>query len=117
MNGEVGSNSVTMDGAAPTAAGGATAATAGNWARGFLRSMLSEDDGSVSNTRVCVTLVIVFVLGFVTALLWKVKTPVTVDEFCQAVGSLGLFAGGICGSMYGINRLGNYGDNRAASGR
>jgi hypothetical protein len=45
----------------------------------FLRSQLSEVDGTVSNTRVCVLLVIVFALGWVTALVSKVNRPVTVS--------------------------------------
>lgn len=101
----------------PDVVSGSAAAAESNWARGFFRSMVSEDDGAVSNTRVCIVLTVVFVLGFVTALMWKVRAPVTVAEFCEAVKSLGEFGGGICASLYGINRLGNYGDNRAASGR
>ncbi|ACO32132.1 MULTISPECIES: hypothetical protein [Acidobacterium] len=86
---------------------------AGSWARPFLRSMLSEDDGAVSSSRVCVALVIVFVLGFLTALLAKIHAPVTVEEFCRAVESLGMFTGGVTGTLYGINRAGNVFEKRA----
>jgi hypothetical protein len=77
---------------------------------------LSESDGSKSSTRLCVVLIVVFVLGFVTALLAKVRGPITVAEFCQAVGELGLFAGGVCSALYGINRFGECLDNRASKG-
>lgn len=89
----------------------------GNWAQGLVRSMLSERDGTGSSTRFCVVATILFTLGFVTALLWKIHGPVTVAEFCQGVGALGMFAGGICGTLYGINRLGNAADNRATGPR
>ena len=85
----------------------------GNWSRPLLRSMESETDGTGSSTRLCIVLVISFSLGFVTALLFKLHGPITVAEFCQAVGAIGLFAGGICGSLYTINRIGNAVDNRA----
>jgi len=74
---------------------------------------LQESDGSQSSTRLCVVLVVVFTLGAIAALLWKIHGPITVAEFCQAVGSLGLFASGICGALYGINRAGECFDNRA----
>lgn len=86
-------------------------------ARGaWLRSIFSEADGTGSSTRVYVGLVVSFSLGFVTALLLKVHGPITVSEFCSAVGVLGEFAGGICGALYGINRLGNWADNKAVHG-
>ena len=83
-----------------------------NWARNYLRSMLSETDGTGSSSRVCVLLVIVFTLGFVAALLWKIHAPVTVAEFSQAIGALTLFATGICGALYGINRAADVFNNR-----
>ena len=39
-----------------------------NWSRPFFRSMLSESDGNVSSARFCIVLVVVFSLGWVTAL-------------------------------------------------
>lgn len=74
---------------------------------------LQESDGSQSSTRLCVVLVIAFTIGFIAALLSKIHAPITVAEFCQAVNALALFAGGICGSLYGINRFGECLDNRA----
>lgn len=87
-----------------------------NWARNYLRSMLSESDGTGSTTRFCLVLVVVFTLGFVAALLWKIHAPVTVAEFCQAVSALTLFATGICGALYGINRAADVFNNRADKG-
>jgi hypothetical protein len=84
-----------------------------NWGRNYLRSMLSEADGTGSSTRLCVLLVIVFTLGFVAALLWKIHAPVSVGEFCQAVSALTLFATGICGALYGINRAADVFNKRA----
>lgn len=86
-----------------------------NWSRWWLRSMLSESDGSGSSTRFCIVCVIVFTLGFVSALLWKLHGPITVAEFCQALSSLTLFATGICSALYGINRVADAFNNRAKS--
>jgi len=80
----------------------------------FVRSMLGESDGSVSSTRVCVALVIVFALGWVTALVTKVKGPVSVAEIGTLLGPLGVFVGAICGSLYGINKAADVLNNRAA---
>ncbi len=84
-----------------------------NWARGYIRTMLSESDGTGSSSRLCLLLVVVFTLGFVSALLWKIHGPITAAEFSQAVGALTLFATGICGSLYGINRAAEVFNNRA----
>jgi hypothetical protein len=77
---------------------------------------LEESDGSKSSTRLCVVLIVVFVLGFITALLTKVHAPITIAEFAQAVGALGTFCVAVCGALYGINRLGECLDNRAQRG-
>lgn len=82
----------------------------------FIRSALSESDGTISSTRCMIVLVIVFTIGVVAALLWKIKGPITVADFSQAIGSLGLFAGGICGSLYGINRISEAVETRADDG-
>ena len=87
-----------------------------NWQRPFVRSMLSERDGTASNTRFCLVIVVIFVLGFATALLWKIHAPVTVAEFCQAMGALGTFVTVFGGVLYGINRVAQSFDNRAADG-
>lgn len=84
-----------------------------NWARGWLRSMLSEADGTGSTARFCVFAVILFTLGFVSALLWKIHAPITVAEFCQALNALMLFATAICATLYGINRTADAFNKRA----
>lgn len=85
-----------------------------NWGRRWLRSMLSEANGTGSSSRFCVVLLIVFTLGFVTALLFKVQRPVTVAEFCQALNALTIFATGVCGALYGINKAADVFNNRAS---
>lgn len=70
---------------------------------GFLRSMLSESDGSVSSTRVWIGLVIAFASGWITALVTKVHGPVTLPELGAFVGQVGLYVSGICTTLYGIN--------------
>jgi len=77
-------------------------------AAGFLRSQLSESDGSASNTRVCIFLVIAFALGWITALVTKVKAPVTVREIGDMMGPLGMFVGTICADVQ---------NNRTAAGK
>jgi hypothetical protein len=70
----------------------------------FVRSWLSEADGTVSNTRICVALVIVFALGWVTALVIKIHAPVTVRELTDALVPLGMFVTGITGTLYAVNK-------------
>lgn len=77
---------------------------------------LQESDGSQSSTRLCLVLVIIFSLGFVTALLCKVHGPITIAEFCSAVGSIGEFAIGVGGPLYAVNRAMESVDNRAKKG-
>ena len=72
-------------------------------ATGFLRSLLSESDGSVSNTRVCICVVIAFASGWVTALVTKVHGPVALPELGAFIGQLGLYVSGICTTLYGLN--------------
>lgn len=80
---------------------------------GFLRSQLSESDGTVSNTRVCILLVICSASGWVTALVSKVKGPVNLPELGGFVGSLGMYVSGICASLYAINKGAEAWKNRA----
>jgi hypothetical protein len=68
-----------------------------NWSRPFLRSMLSEADGNVSTTRFCIVLVVVFSLGWVTAL-------VAHDKRLPDLGAVGTYVTLVCGSLYAINR-------------
>ena len=66
----------------------------GNWAAGFLRSQLSDKDGTVSNTRVLLVLIVSHVLAWVSALVclyaWfviKTHSPVTMTDIVTFVGS------------------------------
>jgi hypothetical protein len=70
-----------------------------------VRSWLSEADGTGSNTRVCIAAVVFFALGWVTALITRVRGPVTVAEIASLLGPLGMFVTGICVSLYGINKF------------
>ena len=81
-------------------------------ALGFVRSMLSEADGTVSNTRVCIVIVIAFASGWVTALVTKVRGPVSLPELAAFVGQLGMYVSAICASLYGINKFADAWKNR-----
>ena len=85
----------------------------GNWAAGFLRSQLSDKDGTVSNTKVCVLMVIVFVLSWVSCLLYKLHTPVTVTDIVTFIGAAGTFAALIIGTMAGMKYTADAVNNRA----
>ena len=68
-----------------------------NWSRPFFRSMLSESDGNVSSARFCIVLVVIFSLGWVTAL-------VAHDKKLPDLGAVGGYMTLVCGSLYAINR-------------
>jgi hypothetical protein len=68
-----------------------------NWGRPFFRSMLSEPDGNVSSSRVCIVLVVIFSLGWVTGLVLH-------DKKLPDLGAVGGYVTLICGSLYAINR-------------
>lgn len=78
----------------------------------FLRSMVSEGDGSISNTRVCIVIVIAFASGWVTALVTKVRGPVALPELSVFVENLGVYVSGICLALYGTNRFADAWKNR-----
>ena len=85
----------------------------GNWAAGFLRSQLSDKDGTVSNTKVCVLMVVVSVLSWVSCLLYKLHTPITVTDVVTFVGAAGTFAALICGTLAGMKYTADAVNNRA----
>jgi len=85
----------------------------GNWAAGFLRSQLSDKDGTVSNTKVCVAMVVVSVLSWVSCLLYKLHTPITVTDIVTFVGAAGTFAALICGTLAGMKYTADAVNNRA----
>jgi hypothetical protein len=68
-----------------------------NWSRPFFRSMLSESDGNVSSTRVCMMLVVIFSLGWVSGLVLH-------DKRLPDLGAVGSYVTLVCGTLYAINR-------------
>jgi hypothetical protein len=81
----------------------------------FLKEQLSERDGTASNTRVCILLVICFASGWITALVTKVHGPVSLPELGAFVGQVGLYVGGICTTLYTVNAAKDVLNNRAAN--
>ncbi len=79
-----------------------------NWSRPFFRSMLSESDGNVSSSRVCMMLVIVFSLGWVTGLVLH-------DKRLPDLGAVGGYITLVCGTLYAINRGAAVLDRRSQS--
>ncbi len=68
-----------------------------NWKRPFLRSMLSEADGTVSSARVCMVLVVFASLGWVTCLVLH-------DKRLPDLGLVATYTTMVCGPLYAINR-------------
>ncbi len=68
-----------------------------NWNRPFLRSMLSEPDGTASSARFCIVLVVLVSLGWVT---WLVMH----DRKLPDLGVVATYTTLVCGSLYAINR-------------
>ena len=85
----------------------------GNWAAGFLRSQLSDKDGTVSNTKVCIALIVVAVLSWVSCLFYKLHTPVTVPDIVTFLGAAGTFAALLCGTLAGLKYGSDAINNRA----
>lgn len=79
----------------------------------FLKSTLSERDGTGSNTRLCVMLIVVFALGWVTSLFSRVHGPVTVADIRELLPSMASFVGLVCGPLYAINKAADVMNNRA----
>jgi hypothetical protein len=69
---------------------------------------LEESDGSKSASRLCMVAVIGFTLGILLGLFFKIRGPISMAEFSVAIEKLGLFAGGTCSALYGINRFGDF---------
>jgi hypothetical protein len=92
----------------------------GNWTAGFLRSQLSDKDGSVSNTRVMQCLIICHVLGWVSALLfcyclitYKTHGVISMTDMVTFIGSLGTFATMLIGTLGLIKGGTDVANNRA----
>ena len=90
-----------------------TSTLGGNWAAGFLRSQLSDKDGTVSNTKVCILLVITSALSWISCLLYKLHTVVTVTDIVTFVGSVGTFVTMLCGVLAGLKYSADAVNNRA----
>lgn len=64
-----------------------------NWARPFMRSLLSEADGTGSSARFCMVLVVLFTLGWVTGL-------VVHEHRLPDLGAVGEYTVLVCGALY-----------------
>jgi len=92
----------------------------GNWAAGFLRSQLSDKDGSVSNTRVLQCMIICHALGWVSALLflyglvtYKTHGIITMTDVVTFVGAAGTFVTMLVGTLGLIKGGTDVANNRA----
>lgn len=94
----------------------------GNWAAGFLRSQLSDKDGTVSNTKVCLFLIINYVLAWVSALVFvylkyvlQGHGTVAMADIVAFLGAVGTFATMLCGVLaslkYGSDAINNRAPN------
>lgn len=82
----------------------------------FIKSVLS-DNGVGSSTRVNVTMLVVFIVGAGTALMFKLHTPVTVSDINSFLSSAGQFLALTTGTLYGINRAASSVDKFGTSDR
>ena len=82
--------------------------------KAWLREVLSED-GVGSSSRLCLLLVVVFACGWITGLLFLVRSPLRLSEVAEFVGALTGFVSAIAAATYGVNRLTEAWSNRAAN--
>lgn len=94
----------------------------GNWAAGFLRSQLSDKDGTVSNTKVLTALIISNALSWISALLtaYVVTTTlkhnlVSMTDIVTFMGASSLFVVSLVGTIGGIKATADAVNNRAAN--
>ena len=92
----------------------------GNWAAGFFRSMLSDKDGTVSNTRVLLCMIVCHVLGWVSALVmvYIILTilhhgTITMTDIVTFMGAATTFATSLGGVLMLIKTGGDVANNRA----
>ncbi len=92
----------------------------GNWATGFLRSQLSDKDGTVSNTKVLLALIINHILGWISALLFvylyislRNHREITMTDIVTFIGATTTFATALCGTLMVIKTGGDALNNRA----
>jgi len=60
--------------------------------------------------------VVTFSLGWVTALLVRLHGPLSAQDVATLLGPLGMFATGITGSLYAINKAADVLNNRTDAG-
>lgn len=82
----------------------------------LLRSILSEPDGTGSAARACICMIVAFVVGFGTALAWKINKPISIAEFDSFLQASGIFITTTCGSLYFINKGANVLNNKTDKG-
>ena len=92
----------------------------GNWAAGFLRSQLSDKDGTVSNTKVLLFLLVNYVLVWVSALVGMYvryvllgKAPISMADITSFLSSVGTFAALLSGVLGGMKYTADAVNNRA----
>ena len=92
----------------------------GNWAANFFRSQLSDKDGTVSNTKVLLLLIIVNVLSWISALVGvyifyiaKSHSTVAMPDIVAFLGAVGTFATLLCGVLAGMKYSADAVNNRA----
>lgn len=76
-----------------------------NWDKPFIRSVLSDSDGTGSCTRVAVLLVVIASLSWVTYL-------TICHKELPDLGRVAEFTTLVCGSLYGINKAASVFQNR-----
>lgn len=92
----------------------------GNWATAFFRSQLSDKDGTVSNTKVLLALIVNHILGWISALVFvylfislKNHRDITMTDVVTFIGAVTTFATALCGTLMVIKTGGDALNNRA----
>lgn len=70
----------------------------------FMKSVFSEPDGTGSCSRILIASIVSFTIGVGVALVWKIHTPVTVNDFNSFLGAAGMFITTTCAPLYLINK-------------
>lgn len=92
----------------------------GNWAAGFLRSQMSDKDGTVSNTKVLTALTISNALSWIGALLTAYivtvtlkRGVITMTDVVTFMGAASIFVVSLVGTIGGIKATADAINNRA----
>ena len=62
-----------------------------------------------------VLMIVIAVISWVTCLMWKLHTPVTVTDLVTFLGSAGTFVMLVCGTLTGLKYTADAVNNRAAT--